>query len=64
MRLNGAAAWWPWALVAAGILVFVPFSRFELRQADPLVDIRMLRGTSMWPVQLTAGLFGVSVLGA
>ena len=64
MRLNGAGAWWPWALVAAGILVFVPFARFELRQADPLVDIRMLRGTSMWPVLLTAGLFGVSVLGA
>jgi MFS family permease len=64
MRLNGAGAWWPWVLVAAGILVFVPFARFELRQADPLVDIRMLRGTSMWPVQLTAGLFGVSVLGA
>ena len=64
MRLNGAGAWWPWALVGAGILVFVPFARFELRQADPLVDIRMLRGKSMWPVQLTAGLFGVSVLGA
>ena len=44
--------------------MFVPFARFELRQADPLVDIRMLRGKSMWPVQLTAGLFGVSVLGA
>src|SRR6476469_4807653 len=23
MRLNGAGAWWPWALVGAGILVFV-----------------------------------------
>ena len=64
MRLNGAGAWWPWALVGAGILVFIPFARFELRAADPLVDIRMLRGKSMWPVQLTAGLFGVSVLGA
>ncbi|MDF9749029.1 MFS transporter [Arthrobacter sp. ES3-54] len=64
MRLNGAGAWWPWALVGAGILVFIPFARFELRVADPLVDIRMLRGKSMWPVQLTAGLFGVSVLGA
>jgi hypothetical protein len=64
MRLNGAGAWWPWVLVAAGILGFLPFARFELRQADPLVDIRMLRSTSMWPVQLTAGLFGVSVLGA
>ncbi len=64
MRLNGAGAWWPWALVGAGIQVFIAFARFELREADPLVDIRMLRGKSMWPVQLTAGLFGVSVLGA
>ncbi len=64
MRLNGAGAWWPWALVGAGIQVFIAFARFEMREADPLVDIRMLRGKSMWPVQLTAGLFGVSVLGA
>ncbi|MCB5273606.1 hypothetical protein BJG92_01129 [Arthrobacter sp. SO5] len=64
MRLNGPGAWLPWALVAAGILVFIPFTRFELGREDPLVDIRMLRGKSMWPVQLTAGLFGVSVLGA
>ncbi|MFF2245741.1 MFS transporter [Arthrobacter sp. NPDC058130] len=64
MRLNGAGAWWPWALAAAGALVFIPFARLELRAADPLVDIRTLRGKSMWPVQLTAGLFGVSVLGA
>ena len=64
MRLNGPGAWWPWALVAAGILVFIPFTRYELRREDPLVDIRMLRSKSMWPVQLTAVLFGVSVLGA
>jgi MFS family permease len=28
------------------------------------VDFRVLRSPSMWPVQLTAGLFGISVLGA
>ena len=60
MRLNGPGAWWPWALVAAGILVFIPFTRFELSREDPLVDIRMLRSKSMWPVQLTAGLCSVS----
>ena len=32
MRLNGAGTWWPWALVAAGILVFIPFTRYELRR--------------------------------
>ena len=64
MRLNGPAAWWPWALVTAGILVFVPFTRYQLGREDPLVDIRMLRGKPMWPIQLTAALFGVSVLGA
>ncbi|XTR52798.1 MFS transporter [Pseudarthrobacter sp. So.54] len=64
MRLSGPAAWWPWALVTAGILVFVPFTRYQLGREDPLVDIRMLRAKAMWPIQLTAALFGVSVLGA
>lgn len=64
MRLGGPGAWWAWALVAAGVLVFIPFVRVQLGREDPLVDIRMLRSKSMWPVQLTAGLFGVSVLGA
>lgn len=64
MRLNGPGAWWPWAFVATGILVFVPFARFELGREDPLVDIRMLRAKPMWPIQLTAGLFGVSAPGA
>ncbi|MEQ4517992.1 MFS transporter [Pseudarthrobacter sp. B907] len=64
MRLGGPGAWWAGSLVAAGVLVFIPFVRVQLGREDPLVDIRMLRSKSMWPVQLTAGLFGVSVLGA
>ena len=64
VRLNGPGAWWVWAVLASGVAVFVPFVRVELRKEDPLVDIRMLRSPAMWPVQLTAGLFGVSVLGA
>lgn len=64
VRINGAAAVWPWLLVAGGLLIVVPFARHELRQADPLVDLRVLRSPALWPVLLTAGLFGVSVLGA
>lgn len=64
MRLNGPGTWWAWAAVAAGLAALVPFARHELGHHDPLVDIRMLWQPSMWPVQLTAFLFGVSVLGA
>ncbi|HWR84784.1 MAG TPA: MFS transporter, partial [Rhodoglobus sp.] len=31
---------------------------------DPAIDLRVLRQPSMWPVQLTAGLVGISLLGA
>ncbi len=64
VRVNGAAEPWPWLVTALGVLLAVPFVRYELRREDPLVDFRVLRSPSMWPVQLTAGLFGVSVLGA
>ncbi|WP_269939754.1 MFS transporter [Arthrobacter sp. HY1533] len=64
MRINGPGTWWAWAAVVLGILSLVPFTRHELGHKDPLVDIRLLRQPSMWPVQLTAFLFGVSVLGA
>ena len=64
MRLNGPADLLSWALVALGVLLVVPFARYELRHPDPLIDVRMFRSPSLWPVFLTAGLFGVSVLGA
>ncbi len=64
VRVNGPAEPWPWLVTALGVLLVVPFVRYELRREDPLVDVRVLRSPSMWPVQLTAGLFGVSVLGA
>ena len=64
VRINGADELWPWLVVAVGVLLVVPFARYELRQDDPLVDFRVLRSSAMWPVQLTAGLFGISVLGA
>nr|WP_204332109.1 MFS transporter [Geodermatophilus sabuli] len=64
VRVNGAGELWPWLVTALGVLLVVPFVRYELARADPLVDFRVLRSPAMWPVQLTAGLFGVSVLGA
>jgi hypothetical protein len=64
VRINGAGAIWPWLVTVVGLLLVVPFVRYELGRTDPLVDFRVLRSPSMWPVQLTAGLFGVSVLGA
>lgn len=64
LRINGVDTWWVWLVLAAGLAAFVPFVRYQLGLAEPLVDIRMLCAPSMWPVQLTAGLFGISVLGA
>lgn len=64
LRINGPAAWWVYLLMLVGVAVFVPWSRFELRQQDPAIDLRVLRQPNMWPVQLTAGLVGISLLGA
>lgn len=64
LRLNGPGALWVWALLLAGIVVFVVFGRFELHQPDPAVDVRMLARPEMWPVQATAFLVGISLLGA
>ncbi len=52
------------ALIVIGLLVFIPFGRHELQQPDPFIDLRVLRKPTMWPVIVTAGLFGISVLGA
>ena len=51
-------------LILVGVLVFIPFGRQELRHPDPFIDLRVLRKPTMWPVIVTAGLFGISVLGA
>ncbi|MCU1420620.1 MAG: transporter [Microbacteriaceae bacterium] len=64
LRLNGPEAWWVYLLIVAGVLVFIPFARYELKQDDPAVDIRVLKQPNMWPVQLTAALVGISLLGA
>ncbi len=64
LRLNGVADPLAWGTIALGLLLFAAFARFELGQADPLIDVRMFRSPALAPVFLTAGLFGVSVLGA
>ncbi len=64
LRLNGVGDLLAWSLVSLGVLLIWPFSAWELRQADPLIDVRMFRSPALGPVFLTAGLFGVSVLGA
>jgi MFS family permease len=51
-------------MMLLGVLVFVPLTLFELRQKDPAVDIRVFRQPNMWPIQITAGLVGISLLGA
>jgi MFS family permease len=64
LRINGPGTWWVYVLMVVGLLTFVPWSRYELRQKDPAIDLRVLRQPTMWPVQLTAGLVGISLLGA
>jgi len=65
LRLDGGLANpWSWAVVVLGILLVIPFALWELRHPDPLIDVRMFRSPALGPVFLTAGLFGVSVLGA
>ncbi|HEU4567051.1 MAG TPA: MFS transporter, partial [Marmoricola sp.] len=64
VRLQGPAAWLPWAVIVLGVLALWPFARVELARTEPLIDVRLLATKAQWPVQLTAFLFGMSVLGA
>jgi MFS family permease len=64
IRLQGPGAPLGWALAAAGLLALWPFARYEAGQDEPLVDVRLFATRLQWPVQLTAFLFGMSVLGA
>ena len=64
LRLSGPADVWAWLVVVLGLVFVVPFVLWELRHTDPLIDVRMFRSPALGPVFLTAGLFGVSVLGA
>lgn len=63
VRVGGFTIWVV-ATVAAGIALMWLFVRMELRKDDPLIDMRLIARPTVWPVMLTSGLFGVSVLGA
>lgn len=64
LRLHGVGGISAWLLIAAGIGMLWPFARVELGTPEPLVDLRVLGARGQWPLQITAFLFGVSVLGA
>jgi MFS family permease len=64
VRLDGPGSLLAWVLILTGVATFVPFVRHEESRPDPIVDVRLLRSPGQWPVQLTAFLFGMSVLGA
>ena len=64
VRLDGPGSVTPWLFLALGLLALWPFARVELATPEPLVDVRLLASPAQWPVQLTAFLFGMSVLGA
>jgi MFS family permease len=64
VRVQGPGQVLPWAVLVLGVLAFWPFARVELGLEEPLIDVRLLMTPGQWPVQLTAFLFGMSVLGA
>jgi MFS family permease len=64
IRLDGLGSVLAWGLILAGLATLVPFVRYESARDEPLIDVHLLARPAQWPVQLTAFLFGVSVLGA
>jgi hypothetical protein len=64
IRLQGPGHPLGWVAIAAGLVALWPFARFEAARDEPLVDVRLFASRLQWPVQLTAFLFGMSVLGA
>lgn len=63
LRLDGPGSLRGWATIVVAVVVFAAFWRFEQRHREPIVDVRLLSSPAQWPVQLTAFLFGIPVLG-
>ena len=64
IQINGVTSPLAWLLVIASLVILIPFVRHELRQAVPVIDVRLLKTRAQWPVQMAAFLFGIVVLGA
>lgn len=64
IRLQGVESMLAWALILVGLVSLWPFIGYEARQDEPLIDVRLFARPEQWPIQLTAFLFGMSVLGA
>jgi MFS family permease len=64
IHLQGVASPIAWLFVIVGLVIQIPFARYEARQSEPLIDVRLLKVRAQWPVQLAALLYGIAVLGA
>lgn len=64
VRVQGPDSVLAWLLIVLGVAAVVPLVRIESRHTDPLVDVPLLSSAGQWPIQATAFLFGMSVLGA
>ncbi|MFI5958055.1 MFS transporter [Cryptosporangium sp. NPDC051539] len=64
LNLHGVASPLAWLLILACLVILIPFARYEARQSQPMIDVRLLKIRAQWPVQLAALLFGLAVLGA
>ncbi len=63
LRLDGPGSARGWLTIVVSVVAFVVFWRFEHRHPEPIVDVKLLASPAQWPVQLTAFLFGIPVLG-
>jgi EmrB/QacA subfamily drug resistance transporter len=61
---------WGWGsvrvlgLIAIGLVVLGAWIRFELREPEPLVDMRMMRLRGVWTTNLTSLMVGFGMFGA
>jgi EmrB/QacA subfamily drug resistance transporter len=61
---------WGWSsarvlgLIAGGLVVLALWTRYEMREPAPLVDMRMMRLRGVWTANLTALLVGFGMFGA
>ncbi|GAF46563.1 MFS transporter [Rhodococcus wratislaviensis] len=64
IHIQGVTSTLGWLLVGLSLAILIPFARYEARQSEPMIDVRLLKIRAQWPVQLAALLFGIALLGA